>query len=89
MIVENTRKVSKNLGWKEESLDKKPEHRVKVLMPEVIQVSSLILQYLSFKMFFFSRANERLKLSYSLIEIGQRQLFGIYSYITFDVIIVN
>lgn len=39
MLVENTRKVYRNLGCKEECPDKKSEHRVKVLMPEVIQVS--------------------------------------------------
>ncbi|KAK1435996.1 hypothetical protein QVD17_01770 [Tagetes erecta] len=46
--AENTRKVSKNLGCKEGCLDKKPEHRVKVLMPEVIQSTErvLILEYM-------------------------------------------
>ncbi|GKB91849.1 beta-lactamase-related protein [Tanacetum coccineum] len=46
--AENTRKVYRNLGCKEESPGKKPEHRVKVLMPEVIQSTErvLILEYM-------------------------------------------
>ncbi|XP_071700403.1 uncharacterized protein [Rutidosis leptorrhynchoides] len=46
--AENTRKVSKNLGCKEECLDERPDHRVKVLMPEVIQSTErvLILEYM-------------------------------------------
>lgn len=39
MIVENTRKVSRNLGCKSDGLDRRPEN-VEVLIPEVIQVSS-------------------------------------------------
>ncbi|KAI3792846.1 hypothetical protein L2E82_06737 [Cichorium intybus] len=37
--AENTRKVSSNLGCKKELLNIRPEHRVKVLMPEVIHSS--------------------------------------------------
>lgn len=46
--AENTRKVYRNLGCKEECPEKKPEHRVKVLMPEVIQSTErvLILEYM-------------------------------------------
>ncbi|KAJ0730693.1 putative carboxylesterase [Helianthus annuus] len=46
--AENTRKVSKNLGCKDNRIDKNPEHRVKVLMPEVIQSTErvLILEYM-------------------------------------------
>ncbi|KAJ9556269.1 hypothetical protein OSB04_010883 [Centaurea solstitialis] len=46
--AENTRKVSKNLGCKGGCVDKKPEHRVKVMMPEVIQSTErvLILEYM-------------------------------------------
>ncbi|XP_076942031.1 uncharacterized protein LOC143611765 [Bidens hawaiensis] len=46
--AENTRTVSKNLGCKEECVDKNPEHRVKVLMPQVIQSTErvLILEYM-------------------------------------------
>ncbi|KAK9079912.1 hypothetical protein SSX86_001586 [Deinandra increscens subsp. villosa] len=46
--AENTRKVSKNLGCKQQSPDKNPEYRVKVLMPEVIQSTErvLILEYM-------------------------------------------
>ncbi|KAL4592925.1 hypothetical protein LXL04_005932 [Taraxacum kok-saghyz] len=46
--AENTRKVSSNLGCKKEILEKKPEHRVKVLMPEVIHSTErvLILEYM-------------------------------------------
>ncbi|KAI3687292.1 hypothetical protein L1987_80986 [Smallanthus sonchifolius] len=46
--AENTRKVAKNLGCREECVDKNPEHRVKVLMPEVIQSTErvLILEYM-------------------------------------------
>ncbi|PWA59218.1 protein kinase-like domain, Beta-lactamase/transpeptidase-like protein [Artemisia annua] len=46
--AENTRKVYHNLGCKEKCPDKKPKHRVKVLMPEVIQSTErvLILEYM-------------------------------------------
>ncbi|KAI7744470.1 hypothetical protein M8C21_024462, partial [Ambrosia artemisiifolia] len=46
--AENTRKVSRNLGCKDQRLDKNPEHRVKVLIPEVIQSTErvLILEYM-------------------------------------------
>ncbi|KAL8216494.1 hypothetical protein R6Q57_023331 [Mikania cordata] len=44
----NTRKVSKNLGCKQEFCEKNPEHRVNVLMPEVIKSTErvLILEYM-------------------------------------------
>lgn len=51
MFVENTRKVSSNLCCKKDCLDKKPEHRVKVLMPEVIHVYSSLI-FLAFSSFF-------------------------------------
>ncbi|KAI3522372.1 hypothetical protein L1887_00095 [Cichorium endivia] len=46
--AENTRKVSSNLGCKKELLNIRPEHRVKVLMPEVIHSTErvLILEYM-------------------------------------------
>ncbi|CAI9289207.1 unnamed protein product [Lactuca saligna] len=46
--AENTRKVSSNLCCKKDCLDKRPEHRVKVLMPEVIHSTErvLILEYM-------------------------------------------
>lgn len=37
VLVENTRKVSRNLGCKSQGLDRRPED-VEVLIPDVIQV---------------------------------------------------